>query len=205
MVLLVLKYGFVMNKHRKSMTNTVRIDKLYPIPNIEGVRLSSKGSILDIEGPLGNVCLQMDKLDPNALCSWMVKDDEWVIFPCEYKKKANALCNTLAKLIHQKMIGVSQGHLTKMEVSGIGYRVQLEFNETLCFKLGTSHDIIYKLPGDVRGFCTSSTEFYLYGVDKARVTGVAAQLIALRKPDPYKGKGVSIQNSLIRLKPGKKR
>lgn len=193
-----------MNKFIKSPTNRIAVNKLYKIPNIEGVRLSSEGSILNIEGPLGSICLQMNKLDPNAWGSWMVKDDEWVIFPCESTKKANALCNTLKKLIQQKMIGVSQGYLSEMEVFGVGYRVQLEAGETLCFKLGTSHDILYKLPYDVRGFCTSTTKFYLYGVDKSRVTGVVAQLVALRKPDPYKGKGIRVQTSLIKLKPGKK-
>ncbi len=206
MVLLVLKYGFVMNNEIINLrSSNLEGSKVYEIPNIEGVRLSVEGSNLNIEGPLGSVCLQMDKLDPNALCSWAIRDNEWVIFPCEAKKKANALSNTLSKLIQQKMIGVSQGYLTKMEVSGVGYRVQLESDQTFCFKLGTSHDVLYKLPDDVRGFCSSPTDFYLYGVDKARVTGVAAQLIALRKPDPYKGKGVRIQNSFIRLKAGKKR
>ena len=57
--------------------------KVYEIPNIEGVRLSVEGSSLNIEGPLGSVSLQMDKLDPNALCSWAIRDNEWVIFPWE--------------------------------------------------------------------------------------------------------------------------
>ena len=110
----------------RQRNNSKFASKVYEIPHIEGVRLSTEGSNLNIEGPLGSVSLQMNKLDPNALCSWATNDDGWVIFPCEAKKKANALCNTLSKLIQQKMLGVSQGFLTKMEVSGVGYRVQLE-------------------------------------------------------------------------------
>ena len=179
--------------------------KVYEIPSIQGVTLSFEGSNLIIDGPLGHVAMPMHRLDPNALCSWRINNNEWTILPCEDKKKANALCNTLSKKIYQKMLGVSQGFLTKMEVSGVGYRVSIEKDQTFCFKLGTSHDILYKLPEDVHGFCVNPTEFYLYGVDKARVSGVAAQLVALRKPDPYKGKGIRIQGEHLQLKTGKKR
>ena len=178
---------------------------IYEIPSIEGVKLAFEGPNLTITGPLGNVSMRMSILDPKALCSWKVDNDEWSILPCEDKKKANALCNTLSKKIYQKMLGVSQGFLTKMEVSGVGYRVSIEKDQTFCFKLGTSHDILYKLPEDVHGFCVSPTEFYLYGIDKARVSGVAAQLVALRKPDPYKGKGIRVQGAHLILKTGKKR
>ena len=80
MVLSVLKYGFVMN-------NSKFASKVYEIPHIEGVRLSAEGSNLNIEGPLGSVSLQMNKLDPNALCSWATNDDGWVIFLVRQKRK----------------------------------------------------------------------------------------------------------------------
>lgn len=190
-----------MNKQKTSANKRT----IYEIPSIEGVNLSFEGPNLIIDGPLGHVSLHMRKLDPNGLCSWKIDNHEWSILPCEDKKKASALSNTLSKLIYQKMLGVSQGFLTKMEVYGVGYRVSIEKDQTFCFKLGTSHDVLYKLPDDVHGFCVSPTEFYLYGVDKARVSGVAAQLVALRKPDPYKGKGIRIQGAHLQLKTGKKR
>ena len=103
-----------------------------------------------------------------------------------------------------KIQGVSRGFLLYLKIIGIGYRVLLQ-NNKLIFKLGYSHDIIYKLPSSIKVFLMDPTLFCLFGIDKNQITQIAAKLRGLRKPSVYKGKGIRLLNETIALKIGKRK
>jgi large subunit ribosomal protein L6 len=104
-------------------------------------------------------------------------------------------------LVSNMVIGVSQGFTKKLEINGVGYRVNMQ-GADLKFNLGFSHDVIYKLPQGV----TASTEqntITVSGIDKQQVGQVAAEIRALKKPEPYKGKGIKYAGERILRKSGK--
>jgi large subunit ribosomal protein L6 len=97
--------------------------------------------------------------------------------------------------------GVSQGFERKLELNGVGYRVAVQGQE-LKFNLGFSHDVIYKIPSDVE-ITVEQNIITVKGIDKQRVGQVAADLRALKKPEPYKGKGIKYVDEQIIRKSGK--
>lgn len=104
-------------------------------------------------------------------------------------------------LVNNMVIGVSKGFEKKLEIVGVGYRVNMQ-GADLKFNLGFSHDVIYKLPQGV----TASTEqntITVSGIDKQQVGQVAAEIRALKKPEPYKGKGIKYAGERILRKSGK--
>jgi large subunit ribosomal protein L6 len=98
--------------------------------------------------------------------------------------------------------GVTQGYEKKLEISGVGYRVQARGSD-LEFSLGYSHPIVVSAPDGVSFRVETPTRFSVEGIDKQRVGEVAANIRKLRKPDPYKGKGVRYAGEVIRRKVGK--
>jgi len=105
-------------------------------------------------------------------------------------------------LINNLIIGVTQGYEKKMEITGVGYRVQLKGSD-LEFALGYSHAVPVKAPQGITFVVETPTKFSVQGIDKQLVGEVAANIRKLRKPDPYKGKGVRYAGEKIRRKVGK--
>ncbi len=104
-------------------------------------------------------------------------------------------------LVNNMVVGVSQGFSKKLEITGVGYRVNMQ-GADLKFNLGFSHDVIFKLPQGI----TASTEqnvITISGIDKQQVGQVAAEIRALKKPEPYKGKGIKYAGERILRKSGK--
>lgn len=104
-------------------------------------------------------------------------------------------------LVSNMVIGVSEGFSKKLEINGVGYRVNLQGSD-LKFNLGFSHDVIYKLPQGVTATTEQST-ITVSGIDKQQVGQVAAEIRALKKPEPYKGKGIKYAGERILRKSGK--
>lgn len=100
--------------------------------------------------------------------------------------------------------GVTRGFLVYLRITGIGYRASLA-GQTLTFKLGHSHDCTYTLPPSLRAVLPEPTRVGIYGLDKNQVTQAAANIVALRPPSVYKGKGVRLEGTEVRLKPGKRK
>ena len=102
--------------------------------------------------------------------------------------------------------GVTKGFYVQLRIVGIGYRAALSPDgSTLTLKLGHSHDCAYALPASLRAVVPEPTLVGLWGLDKNQVTQAAANVIALRKPSPYKGKGVRVEGTSVKLKPGKRK
>jgi large subunit ribosomal protein L6 len=100
--------------------------------------------------------------------------------------------------------GVTRGFLVYLKIQGIGYRATMD-GQAINLKLGYSHDYRFTVPASMRAFLPDPTLIGLYGIDKNEVTQVAANLIKLRPPSVYKGKGIRLADSTPRLKAGKRK
>jgi len=100
--------------------------------------------------------------------------------------------------------GVSQGYLVRLYLVGIGYRISLE-NNNLVLKIGYSNPIIQKIPDDINVKIENPTIMIISGIDKAKVNGFASIIRSYKKPEPYKGKGITYKGEFIRRKIGKKK
>lgn len=107
----------------------------------------------------------------------------------------------MRSLLQNMVTGVSQGFERKLELSGVGYRVSSQ-GQDLKFNLGFSHDVIYKVPTDVQ-VAVDQNIITVSGIDKQRVGQIAAEIRALKKPEPYKGKGIKYTDEQILRKSGK--
>jgi large subunit ribosomal protein L6 len=105
-------------------------------------------------------------------------------------------------LLNNMVVGVTDGYRKTLEIVGTGYRVQARGND-LEFALGFSHPVLVKAPDGITFTVETPTRFNVAGIDKQKVGEVAANIRKLRKPDPYKGKGVRYQGEVIRRKAGK--
>ncbi len=118
-------------------------------------------------------------------------------------KNHRALHGTTRALIHNMVVGVSEGFTKILEINGVGYRAQLQ-GDTLVVSAGYSHTVPMKLPEGIKVVCPTPTEIQITGCDKQVVGEFAAEIRAIRKPEPYKGKGIRYQGEYVRRKEGKK-
>jgi large subunit ribosomal protein L6 len=168
-----------------------------PIKIEEGVNVLIKENEVIVQGPKGE--LKVKKLEGVD-----VKNENGFIVLSLNKKNKQAKSNwgTLRSLIQNAIIGVTKGFEKTLILEGIGYRINKEGND-LNLSLGFSHPVIFKAPSDIT-FEVEKNTIKVKGIDKARVGEIAAQIRALKKPEPYKGKGFRYENEVIRRKEGKK-
>ena len=115
---------------------------------------------------------------------------------------AKAMSGTTRALVNNMVLGVSQGFEKKLELVGVGFRVQLQGTK-VNLSIGFSHPVIYELPDGVSAESPSQTEIILKSIDKQKLGQVCAEIRALRPPEPYKGKGIKYSDEIIRRKEGK--
>jgi len=107
----------------------------------------------------------------------------------------------MRSLVNNMVVGVSKGFSKKLEINGVGYRVAMQGTD-LKFNLGFSHDVIFKLPQGITA-AIEQNKITISGIDKQQVGQVAAEIRALKKPEPYKGKGIKYADERILRKSGK--
>jgi large subunit ribosomal protein L6 len=168
-----------------------------PIAIPGGVQVGVRGQQVEVKGPKGRL-----ELHVHELCSVTVDNGTVVVGRGAEHRTAKALHGLTRALVANMIRGVTEGFERKLEIVGIGYRVQLA-GRNLTFSLGYSHPIVFPLPEGVTAEVDKQTAITLRGVDKYLVGQTAAQLRALRPPDPYKGKGVRYAGEVVRKKVGK--
>lgn len=129
------------------------------------------------------------------------EDSELIISRANDEAANRARHGLMRSLVANMVQGVSQGFEKKLEINGVGYRVALQGTD-LKFNLGFSHDVIYKVPQGVQ-INVEQNVITVSGIDKQQVGQVAAEIRALKKPEPYKGKGIKYQDERIIRKSGK--
>jgi len=144
------------------------------------------------------------KKELSPLVNVIKKEDKILITPQNDSKNAKAAWGLFRTIINNMVVGVKDGFNKVLEINGVGYRASIAEN-ILTLQLGFSHDIKLAIPDDIEVKCTKPTELVISGIDKQKVGQFAAEIRSLRKPEPYKGKGVKYQEETIRRKEGKKK
>ncbi|GAA5146839.1 50S ribosomal protein L6 [Pseudonocardia eucalypti] len=174
-----------------------RIGKL-PVQVPNGVDVKIDGRTVTVKGPKGS--LEHTVIEPIAI----ERGDDGTIQLTrpDDERRSKAMHGLSRSLVNNLVVGVTAGYEKKMEIHGVGYRVALK-GSTLEFALGYSHPISVTAPNGITFVVENPTRFSVQGIDKQLVGEVAANLRKLRKPDPYKGKGVRYAGENIRRKVGK--
>jgi large subunit ribosomal protein L6 len=168
-----------------------------PVPVPAGVDVTIAGRDVTVKGPKGSLNLQVAAPIEVAHSDGVIT----VTRPSE-EGEVRALHGLSRSLIANMVTGVTQGYAKTMEIVGVGYRVQAK-GKDLEFALGFSHPVLVSPPDGVTFRVETPTRFVVEGIDKQQVGEVAANIRKLRKPDPYKGKGVRYAGEQIRRKAGK--
>ena len=120
------------------------------------------------------------------------------------KNKVNALWGTQYSLLKNSIKGISQGYKKTLELVGVGFRVSVVENKLL-LKLGYSHEVLFEIPSNIVIQCPSPDKISVFGICKQKVNKVVSLIQRLKKIDLYKGKGILLENTKLRLKEGKKK
>jgi len=174
-----------------------RIGKI-PVPVPVGVDVRIDAAVVTVKGPKGSLAhtvpapIQVAKDESGAIVVTR-PDDERV------SRSLHGLTRTL---LSNLVTGVTEGYSKKLEIVGTGYRVQAK-GADLEFALGFSHSVPVKAPEGITFTVESPTKFSVSGIDKQQVGEVAANIRKIRKPEPYKGKGVRYADEVVRRKVGK--
>jgi large subunit ribosomal protein L6 len=169
-----------------------------PIQIPSGVEVAIDGQNVSVKGPKGSLDLQV--AEPITVVR---NDDGAIVVSRPDDERRNRSLHGLSRtLVFNLVTGVTQGYTIKMEIFGVGYRVQAK-GSNLEFALGYSHPVVITAPDGVTFAVETPTKFSVSGIDKQKVGQVAANIRRLRKSDPYKGKGVRYEGEQIRRKVGK--
>jgi large subunit ribosomal protein L6 len=169
-----------------------------PIQIPSGVEVSIDGQQVSVKGPKGTLDLQV--AEPITVAR---SEDGAIVVTRPNDERQNRSLHGLSRtLVSNLVTGVTQGYTIKMEIFGVGYRVQAK-GSNLEFALGYSHPVLITAPEGVTFAVETPTKFSITGIDKQKVGQIAANIRRLRKSDPYKGKGIRYEGEQIRRKVGK--
>jgi large subunit ribosomal protein L6 len=174
-----------------------RIGKL-PVPVPSGVDVTIDGAVVTVKGPKGTLShtvaapITVEKGD--GVLDVKRPDDE---------RNSRSLHGLTRTLVNNMVVGVTDGYEKRLEIVGVGYRVLSKGPTQLEFQLGYSHPIVFDAPEGITFTTEGPTKLGVVGIDKQLVGEVAAKIRKLRKPEPYKGKGVRYAGEHIRRKVGK--
>ena len=165
----------------------------------DGVNFSIDGKVLSVKGKLG----ELSEVITDAV-EIIHKDSKVSVKPFNKDKNSLSQWGLVRSLINNMVIGVDKGFSKTLEVRGVGYRAAVD-GDILNLQLGYSHDIKVAIPKEINVKCEKPNEILISGFSKQKVGQFAAEIRSLRKPEPYKGKGVRYSDEFVRQKEGKKK
>ena len=168
-----------------------------PVVVPAGVDVTIDGQNVTVKGPKGELSLTVS--EPISVAK---EDNSIVVTRPNDERRSRALHGLSRSLVNNLVVGVTQGYTKKMEIFGVGYRVQAKGSD-LEFALGYSHPVPIEAPAGITFAVESPTKFSVSGIDKQQVGEISAVIRRLRRPDPYKGKGIRYEGEQIRRKVGK--
>lgn len=169
-----------------------------PIAIPAGVEVSIEGQEVKMKGPKGSLthsfvdCVEIKQADGHLHVELKQLDTDG--------RAKSGLCRSI---LHNMVIGVSEGYEKKLEIIGTGYKAEMRNSREILFSLGYSHPIVYELPDCVTAEVSKDFKITLKSADKEVIGQTAAVIRSFRKPEPYKGKGVKYADEVIRRKAGK--
>ena len=168
-----------------------------PIKIPDGITIAVDGQEVKVKGPKGELSLKLPK-------EIELKSDgkELLVLPVGKSKKTPALWGTIRAVIANMVSGVEKGFEKKLEIEGVGFKAQIQ-GDNLVLSLGFSHPVIFKPPEGVKVIVEKNV-ITVSGISLEMVGQVAANIRALKNPEPYKGKGIRYTGEIVRRKAGKK-
>lgn len=173
-----------------------RIGKV-PVPVPAGVDVALEGDVITVKGPKGTLTHNVP-----APIEVAVEDGNLVVTRPNDERDARSLHGLTRTLLSNMVVGVTAGYEKKLEIVGTGYRVTAKGTD-LEFALGFSHPVVVTAPEGITFAVETPTKFSVAGIDKQQVGEVAANIRKIRKPEPYKGKGVRYAGEVVKRKAGK--
>ena len=170
---------------------------LKPIEIPAGVDVKVDGTTVTVKGPKGELTRNVH---PNMAVA--VEGNEVIVKRPNDEKENKSLHGLTRTLIHNMVLGVTEGFKKNLEVNGVGYRAQKKGKE-ITFNLGFSHPVVMTDPEGIETEMDGQNIIIVKGIDKEKVGQYAAEIRELRKPEPYKGKGIKYADEVIRRKVGK--
>ena len=175
-----------------------RVGKM-PVTIPAGVDVSIKADQISVKGAGGLL-----SLNANALVT--IKNDAGKLSftPIDDSREANAMSGTIRQLVNNMVVGVTKGFEKKLNLVGVGYKAQAS-GAKLNLTVGYSHPVNFDMPAGITVQTPAPTEIIIKGADRQRVGQIAAEIRAVRPPEPYKGKGIRYSDEKITIKETKKK
>jgi large subunit ribosomal protein L6 len=170
-----------------------------PIPVPGGVKVAVDGRTVRVEGPKGKLAWEHRsevsvKFDEAAKQIVVAREND--------ERPARAFHGLTRALINNMIDGVAKGYEKRLEIIGVGYQANIK-GKSISLRVGLANELVREIPAGLTVTCPDATHVVIQGADKQQVGQFAAELRSLRKPEPYKGKGVRYQGEYVKIKPGK--
>ncbi len=175
-----------------------RVGKM-PVTVPEGVSVEIKQDQISVKGAGGQLSLVL-----SALVKVSQQDGKLLIVPADESREANAMSGTFRQLVNNMVVGVTKGFERKLTLVGVGYKAQAQGSK-LNLAVGFSHPVNKEMPAGITVATPAPTEIVIKGADRQRVGQVAAEIRAIRPPEPYKGKGIRYADETVAIKETKKK
>jgi large subunit ribosomal protein L6 len=168
-----------------------------PVEIPSGVTVNVADRVISVEGPKGKLTFT-HRPEINVA----VEDNQVSVTRDDDDRTSKELHGLTRAIVNNMVEGVTKGFEKRLEVVGVGYLASIS-GDTLQLRVGYANELHRKIPGDLTVTCPDQTHIVVQGCDKQRVSQFAAEVRALRKPEPYKGKGIRYQGERVKIKPGK--
>lgn len=175
-----------------------RVGKM-PVAIPAGVDVSIKDDQINVKGTGGTLALTR-----NSLVNVVNKDGQLSFEPANESREANAMSGTFRQLVNNMVVGVTKGFEKKLNLVGVGFKAAAS-NNKLNLQVGYSHPVNIEMPQGITVATATPTEIVIKGADRQRVGQIAAEIRAVRPPEPYKGKGIRYSDEKIVIKETKKK
>ena len=170
-----------------------------PVPVPDQVQVRIDGGTVEVQGPQGKLQLTHR---PEVQVEFDAEKKQLRVTRRSESRQASAFHGLTRSLLANMVEGVVKGYEKRLEVVGVGYIAAVQ-GDTLQLRVGFANEIQKKIPPGLTVTCPSQTEIVIQGCDKQQVGQFAAEVRAVRKPEPYKGKGIRYKGEQVKLKPGK--
>jgi large subunit ribosomal protein L6 len=170
-----------------------------PVPVPDDVKIRVADRTIRVEGPLGKLDCEFR---PEVAVTYDRKAKLVHVTRHNNQHQSRALHGLTRAVIQNMIIGVTQGYQKRLEINGVGYLAAVS-GDTLELRVGYANELKKKIPADLNVTCPDQQHILIQGIDKQKVGEFAAEVRALRKPEPYKGKGIRYDGEVIRRKQGK--
>ena len=170
-----------------------------PVTVPQGVDVSMKDNQINVKGTAGAL-----SLNANVLVKVALEDGKFTFAPIDESREANAMSGTMRQLVNNMVVGVTKGFEKKLTLIGVGFKAAASGSK-LNLAVGYSHPVNFEMPAGITVATPTPTEIILKGADRQRVGQMAAEIRAVRPPEPYKGKGIRYADEKVVIKETKKK